>query len=431
MGKKVLIVGGGGREHTLAWKFAQSPQVGKIIAAPGNAGIAQLGECFQIKDVELSQLADLAEKEAVDLTVVGPEMPLSLGIVDLFESRGLPIFGPNQSATQLESSKIFAKEIMTSQKVPTGHWRIFDVYQEALEYVYDHGTPVVIKAEGLAAGKGVSVAMEDEEAYLAIKENLIKGRFGDSSKRIIIEEYLCGEEASILAFTDGETILPMVTSQDHKRIYDEDQGPNTGGMGAYAPAPIVGEGLYDFIINRIFKPTIKGLERGGIIYKGVLYAGLIIGFNGPKVLEFNVRFGDPEVQSLLPLLKNDLFELCQATVDRRLKEQKLEFEEGSCLCVVMASGGYPGNYTTGYPISGLEEVAKMEDVAVFHAGTKVKKGEMVTSGGRVLGVTAKAENLERANQLAYQAVAKINFDGAFFRKDIGYKGLTRLDEVPE
>jgi phosphoribosylamine--glycine ligase len=431
MGDKVLIVGGGGREHAIAWKLSQSAGVGNLIAAPGNAGISELGECFNIKEQEITKLAELAEKQGVDLTVVGPELPLSLGIVDLFESRGLPVFGPNKAATQLESSKIFAKDLMSAQKVPTGAHKVFDVYQEALEYVYDYGTPVVIKADGLAAGKGVTVAMEDEEACMAIKENLLKGRFGDSSRRVIIEEYLCGEEASVLALTDGKTILPMLASQDHKRIYDEDQGPNTGGMGAYAPAPVVGDILYEFINKRIFKPVIKGLANNGIIYKGILYAGLMIDFTGPKVLEFNVRFGDPEAQCILPLLKSDLYELCQATVKGKLEGQPMEFEEGCCICVVMASGGYPANYTTGYPITGLKEAGKLPEVVVFHAGTKLAKGKTVTSGGRVLGVTAKGENLEQAQERAYQAVKKINFEGAYYRSDIGYKGLARYQGLDD
>jgi len=429
MGDKVLIVGGGGREHAIAWKLSQSPRVSKIIAAPGNAGMAELGECFNVKDHEIPRLAELAEEQGVDLTIVGPEFPLSLGIADFFESRGLPIFGPNKAATQLESSKIFAKDIMTAQKVPTGDHKVFDVYQEALEYIYDYGTPVVIKADGLASGKGVTVAMEDEEACMAIKENLLKGRFGDSSRRVIIEEYLCGEEASVLALTDGKTILPMLASQDHKRIYDEDQGPNTGGMGAYSPAPVVGDALYEFISKRIFKPTIKGLANNGIIYKGILYAGLMIDLTGPKVLEFNVRFGDPETQSVLPLLKSDLYELCQATVNGKLEGHQLEFAEGSCICVVMASGGYPANYTTGYPIKGLKEAAKLPNVMLFHAGTKKEKGKVVTSGGRVLGITAWGENLEQARDLAYQAVRKINFEGAYYRSDIGYKGLARYEPL--
>jgi len=427
MSKKVLVVGGGGREHSLVWKLSQSKQVGEIFACPGNPGIAEIGTCVDIKDTDLEKIADFAEKKGIDLTLVGPEIPLSLGIVDIFQERGLTIFGPNKVAARIEGSKLFAKEIMTEGDIPTARYAEFTEYNPAMEYVVERGTPLVIKADGLAYGKGTYVAIELEEAVAAIEENLIDRRFGSASDKLIIEDYLCGEEASVLAFVDGETILPLISSQDHKRIYDDDEGPNTGGMGAYCPAPIVPEIYLPRIVDKIFKPTIEALKRKGIEYKGVIYAGLMVGFDGPKVLEFNVRFGDPEVQALLPMMKNDLYEVIIATIEGRLNEHTLEWENGSSICVVISSEGYPGKYTTGVEINGLKD--RFDDgVYIFHAGTAMKEDKLITAGGRVLNVVALGKDILEAKERVYEAIPRIQFNGMYFRRDIAYKALLRYYE---
>lgn len=425
MGDKVLIVGSGGREHCLGWKIAQSPRVEKIISAPGNAGLSWLGECVPIKANDIEALADLADKERVDITVVGPEQPLADGIVDLFQDRGLPIFGPTRRAAMLEASKVFAKEIMSKKGVPTAEYRVFSDYDKAIEYINERGTPLVIKADGLAAGKGVTVAIEEEKAYYAVEANLKQKVFGSSSSKIVIEEYLCGEEVSMIAFTDGETIVPMISSQDYKRVYDGDEGPNTGGMGSYAPAPILPTEYTDFVVDKIFRPTLEGLKEEGVEYRGVLYGGLVVGFDGPRVLEFNVRFGDPETQSLLPLMKSDLYEVIRATVEGRLSEIEIEWDERSAMCVVLASGGYPGQYATGMDIKGLENLLNQKDVYVYIAGAKYNNGDLVTSGGRVMGITAVDTDVFKAKERVYNAIKNIHFDGIYFRKDIGYKAIER------
>jgi len=425
MGDKVLIVGGGGREHCLGWKLAQSPKVSEIISAPGNAGLSWIGECVSVKPNDINSLVKLAERRAVDLTVVGPEEPLTMGIVDAFEKRGLPIFGPNKKASMLEASKVFAKEFMSKAGVPTAEYSVFSDYEEALRYVENKSVPLIIKADGLAFGKGVTVAVEKDKAYYAIEANLKEHIFGDASKRIIIEEYLCGEEASVLAFTDGETIIPMISAQDYKRVYEDDAGPNTGGMGSYAPAPILPYEYLDIIVDKIYKPILEELKRGGIIYRGVLYSGLMIGFDGPKVLEFNVRFGDPETQALFPLLKTDLYSVLKATVDGHLKDIKLEWEGKTALCVIVASSGYPGKYATGMQVRGLENLINRDDIYTFIAGAKYENGVLITSGGRVMGITAKGKDIFDVKKKAYEAVSAIDFDGIYYRKDIGYKAIER------
>ncbi len=423
---RVLIVGGGGREHTLAWKLSQSSQVEKIYCAPGNAGIEGQAQCIPLSVDDRQGLADFAEKEKIDLTVVGPEDPLAAGVVDVFQKRGLKIFGPNKKAAQLEGSKVFAKELMYRHNIPTAEYKTFDNPQEAEEYIKKIGPPLVVKAEGLAAGKGVMVCHDEDEALMAVKRIMIDKDFGDAGKRVIVEECLQGEEASILAFTDGENILPMVSSQDHKPVFDGDRGPNTGGMGAYAPAPLVTPEMAKFVEDKILKPAVKGMKEDGYSYSGVIYAGLMIDEKGPKVLEFNCRFGDPEAQVVIPLLKSDLAPILQAVVDGRLNEIKALWHEKYAVCVVMASGGYPGSYEKGMVINGLNELKGRDDLFVFHAGTALKDGQVVTSGGRVLGVTGWASSLPETLDNVYEAVDKISFNGAHFRKDIGKKALKYL-----
>lgn len=420
---RILVVGGGGREHTLVWKLKQSPLVEKIFCAPGNAGIAEDAECVPISVNDLQALAEFAEKQKIDLTVVGPEDPLTRGIVDLFQEKGLKIFGPNKQAAQLEGSKVFAKELMEKYNIPTAEYRTFTSPGEAEQYIKKIGVPIVIKAEGLAAGKGVIVCEDEEEALLAVKKIMIDRAFGEAGNRLIVEECLRGEEASILAFTDGDSILAMVSSQDHKPVYDGDRGPNTGGMGAYAPAPLVTPEIAQYVEQEILIPAVQGLKADGHTYSGIIYAGLMFTDKGPKVLEFNCRFGDPEAQVVIPLLKSDLVPILQAVVEGRLSQVKAQWHEGSAVCVVMASGGYPGSYQKGRNIQGLEKQKGKENLVVFHAGTKVQEGQIVTNGGRVLGVTGWAENLPETLKNVYEAVESIEFDGAHFRKDIGQKAL--------
>jgi len=424
---KVLVVGGGGREHSLVWKIRQSPEVDELYCAPGNAGIAQQAECVPVGAEEIDKLKEFALEKAVDLTVVGPEAPLIKGIVNEFESAGMRIFGPSKAAARLEASKSFAKEIMRSRDVPTAEFRVFTDADEALEYVRSVEPPVVVKADGIAAGKGVTVAHDRAAAETAITRCMVERAFGDAGNRIIIEECLEGEETSILAFTDGETVVPMVSSQDHKPVYDNDQGPNTGGMGAYSPAPVVSEEMEKEIHDQIMIPVVRAMAEGGIPYRGVLYAGLIITTDGPKVLEFNARFGDPENQVIMPRLTSDIVPVLMAcTGAGTLRDQKLEWLPNACVTVVMASGGYPGSYQKGFPIEGLDEAESADDVVVFHAGTAIKDSRIVTAGGRVLGVTALGADIPSAIERAYDAVGKIKFEGAHYRKDIGAKALARL-----
>ncbi|MTI85969.1 MAG: phosphoribosylamine--glycine ligase [Firmicutes bacterium] len=419
---KALVVGGGGREHALVWKLAQSPKIDKIICAPGNAGIAKMATCINISADDISGLVDLAQKEAVDITFVGPEAPLTAGIVDVFEKAGLRVFGPTKQAAALEGSKVFAKEIMHKYNIPTAKYKVFTEAEPAFNYIREIGLPCVIKAEGLAAGKGVIVAHDEKTAFAAIQSIMVEGVFGSAGKRVVIEECLVGEEVSILAFTDGKTILPLLPAQDHKQVFDGDQGPNTGGMGAYCPAPVCPPDLQQKVLNEIMIPTVKAMEAEGIPYKGVLYAGLMITEQGPLVLEYNVRFGDPEAQPLLVALDSDLIEIVDAVLDEKLEDIELQWKNGATVCVVLASGGYPDNYTKGLPIHGLQNTT--QGIEVFHAATAEKAGEIVTSGGRVLGVTAIDKDIPSAIALAYRGVKAISFEGMHYRKDIGQKALS-------
>jgi len=428
---KVLVIGSGGREHTLIWKLTQSKKVSKIYCVPGNGGISQMAECVSLAPLDFPERAEFAKKENVDLTVVGPEVPLVAGIVDFFRAKGLRIFGPSMRAAQMEGSKVFAKNFMKKYNIPTAEFEVFENSGDALAYVEKLSRSsqqagkfsCVVKADGLAAGKGAIVCGTKEEAMDAIRSIMEDRIFGDAGNKVIIEEKMEGEEASLIGLCDGETIIPTIPSQDHKPVFDEDKGPNTGGMGAYAPAPVVTEEVYCWAEGRIFNNFLKGMKTEGIEFKGVVYAGIMVTSEGPKVLEFNVRFGDPENQAVLPLLKTDLVDLLEATIDGKLKDVPLEWEKKSCVCVVVASGGYPMSYEKGKEISGLDKVGKKDDVYVFHAGTKKDGNRFLTSGGRVMGVTGWNDTLEEAIDLTYEAVKEISFEGMHYRRDIGAKGL--------
>ncbi len=419
---KILVVGGGGREHTLVCKIAQSPLVKNIYCAPGNAGISQVAECVPIKDTNIDELLKFADKNQIDLTVVGPEVPLALGIVDTFQSQGLNIFGPSKRAAEIESSKIFAKYLMEKYRIPTAAYKKFDQYDEAKKYLESVPIPIVIKADGLAAGKGAIVCITREEAEESLQKMMVQRIFGSAGKKVIIEEYLRGQEASVLAFTDGEKILPLVPAQDHKPIFDGDKGPNTGGMGAYGPAVLIDDEMLKTVQRKILEPAVKGMALEDRPYRGVLYAGLMITRQGPKVIEFNCRFGDPETQAILPLVNSDIVPILLGCSNGKIKKMTLEANNKFAVCVIMASGGYPGKYERGKEIIGLEREFG-HDVIVFHAGTKFMTGKVVTNGGRVLGVTALGDDIGDAINRAYRAVGKIAFDGAYYRKDIGYKAL--------
>jgi len=424
---KILVVGGGGREHALCWKIAQSPLVAKIYAAPGNGGtdLEDKTENIDIKATDIERLVAFAKSEKIDLTVVGPEDPLALGIVNAFEKENLKIFGPNADAAQLEASKAFAKEIMIDAGIPTAAYGEFTDLESAKAYVKEQGAPIVVKADGLAAGKGVTVAKTEAEAIAALDEIFVDNAFGEAGSKVVIEEFLDGEEASYLAFTDGTTVLPMVSSQDHKPAYNNDEGPNTGGMGAYSPAPVVTDELFQFATEKIAYPLIKTMADKGIKFKGIIYAGLMVTKSGTKVLEFNARFGDPETQPVLSRLKSDIVPVFAACADETLDKVEIEWNENPTVCVVMASGGYPKSYEKGYPISGIADADKLDGVKVFHAGTETRDGETVNTGGRVLGVTACADTLEETIKLAYDAVDKIKWQDVHFRTDIGAKALNR------
>ena len=422
---RVLVIGSGGREHALVWKLKQSPQVKQLFAAPGNAGIAELAECTDISASEVRRLADFAAKKGIDLTVVGPELPLTLGIADEFESRGLRTFGADQQAAILEGSKVFAKRLMKKYKIPTGFFQTFYRADDARRYIQDVGAPIVVKADGLASGKGALVCQTVKEALDAVKIIMEDRIFGDAGEKVVVEEFLSGEEASFLAFTDGETVLPMASSQDHKPVFDNDKGPNTGGMGAYSPAPLVTDEVHRKIMEQIMIPTVKAMAAEGRPYRGVLYAGLMIKNGEPRALEFNARFGDPEAQPLLMRMESDLFPILEAVVDRRLHEVEMRWRPEPAVCVVMASGGYPGVHEKGKVISGLRAAARLKDVVVFHAGTALAGGKVVTNGGRVLGVTALGKDIPDAIARAYRAVEKIRWEGVHYRTDIGRKALGR------
>jgi len=422
---KVLVVGGGGREHALVWKIAQNKRVSKLYCAPGNAGISRQATIVPIPAHDVKGLLQFALREAIDLTVVGPEDPLTRGIVDLFESEGLSIFGPSGRAARLEGSKAFAKEMMRKCCIPTASYEIFKDRKEAAAYLKAQAHPVVVKADGLAAGKGVMVCKTLEESVRAVDQIMVDRAFGEAGSQVVIEECLVGEEASCLAFTDGKTILPMASCQDHKAVYDGDRGPNTGGMGAYSPAPVVTAEIHEKVSQEVLHPIVKGMAEEGIPYKGVLYAGIMVCEGVPKVLEFNARFGDPETQPLLMRMKGDIVPVLEACIHGNLSQCRVEWDSRPAVCVVMASNGYPGNYDKGKVIGGLEDVERMKDVFVFHAATASEGGNVLTSGGRVLGVTGLGENIPEAIKTTYQAVRKITWDGVHYRTDIGKKALGR------
>lgn len=422
---KVLVVGGGGREHAIAWKLAQSPAVSEVVCQSGNPGMAQVARCAPEPAGGIEAMADWAQAEGIDLTVVGPEVYLALGIVDAFSRRGLKIVGPTRSAAAIESDKAFAKELMARAKIPTASFVVCSSPAEARAAIRRMGAPVVVKAAGLAAGKGVTVAATRDEAFAAVSRVMEERVFGDAGERVVIEEFLEGEEASVLAFVDGERALPMEAAQDHKTAYDGDRGPNTGGMGAYSPAPVVSPRILQEVQEKILKAAVEAMAREGRPYRGILYAGLMITADGPKVIEFNCRFGDPETQALLPRLKSDLLEPLLATVEGGLDRVRLEWDPRPCVTVVLASEGYPGDYETGYPITGVEEAEAMEDVLVFHAGTRREGGRLLTDGGRVLGVTALGRTVGEAIERAYAAADVIQFQGKHFRRDIGRRALQR------
>lgn len=420
---KILVVGGGGREHAMVWKIAQSPRKPQIFCAPGNAGIEGLATCVPIKADDIEGLKAFALKEQIDLTVVGPEAPLALGIADEFRKARLKIFGPTKAAARLESSKSFSKDIMAANRIPTAVARSFERMDQALAYLDEQPVPIVIKADGLAQGKGVVVATTREEAKQAVRDAMEKSLFGQAGHRVLIEEFLDGEELTLMAFTDGKTVVPMVSAQDHKRVGDGDSGPNTGGMGAYAPAPIATAALREQVTRQVLQPTVDALARLGCPFQGVLYAGLMVVKGTPYVLEFNARMGDPETEVVLPLLKTDLVEVMEAVVEHRLDELTVEWYPDTAVCVVMTSPGYPGSYPTGLPIQGLPTPSGESRVAVFHAGTKRDSGRVVTAGGRVLAVTAWGPSLLDARAQVYQAVPSIVFDGRHYRTDIAHRAL--------
>jgi len=420
---KIMVVGGGGREHALCWKLASSSVVNKVYCAPGNAGILDVAECVDIDAEDIGRLVNFASDQSVDMVVVGPEAPLVAGISDRLAEKKIKVFGCSAAAAEIEGSKIFAKDMMSGAGIPTAAYRVFSDRDEAWRYIRKRGSPIVIKADGLAAGKGVIVCTTLEEASNALDYILTERAFGDAGARIIVEERLEGEEASYMVLTDGRHVLPMESSQDHKAAFDNDTGPNTGGMGAYSPAPVITPQLEEDIIDHVMKPAVTAMAQMGRIYIGALYAGLMIKDGKPHVLEFNARFGDPETQPLMMRLKSDLGEVLAATLEERLGETSLEWDPRPAVCVVMASSGYPGFYEKGKVIEGLADAEAMEDVVVFHAGTKKRGDEIVTNGGRVLGVTAMGADIRAAIERAYAAVSKIHWDGVHYRKDIGARAL--------
>jgi len=438
---KILVVGSGGREHALVWKISQSPKVDKIFCAPGNAGTAEYAENLNIKVDDIQELLKFAKDQKIDLTVVGPEIPLVAGIVDEFEKQDLKIFGPCKAAAMIEGSKVFSKNFMLKYEIPTAQCGVFEAQDKAIAYINSIGAPIVVKADGLAAGKGVIVAKTKEEAILAVKRIMEEKEFGAAGNKVVIEECLIGEEASIIALTDGKSVIPLASSQDHKRVFDNDEGPNTGGMGAYSPAPVVSDRLMAENDVTVLRPFVSGMQQEGITYKGVIYAGIMVTKDGPKVLEFNCRFGDPETQPILMRMKSDIVPIFQAVVSGKLDNRLIEWNEKTSVCVVLASGGYPEKYEKGIPISGIEKVDQLENAYVFHAGTKFRtpilrqssgsvpseveapNSELITSGGRVLGVTALGDGIKFAIQNAYRAVDMIKFKGMHYRRDIGKKAL--------
>lgn len=422
MGKKILVIGSGGREHALVWKLAQSPQVNKIYAAPGNPGMADLAECLEIAVTDVEALVEFAQNQAIDLTVVGPEAPLTLGIVDRFQAANLKIFGPNATAARLEGSKVFSKNLFKKYGIPTARFEVFEEAQKAKDFarhLTENGAGAVVKADGLAAGKGVVVAADYAEAAAAIDSILTDKAFGAAGDKVLVEECLQGEELSFFAISDGQNYVSLLAAQDHKRIYDNDKGPNTGGMGAYTNPPLYNEELKQEILTKIIEPTIKAMQMEGCPYRGVLYAGLMITPQGPRILEYNARFGDPEAQVLMPMIKGDLLPILEAAADGNLGNESPEINECACVAVVLASGGYPGEYQKGYVIQGLDKLNP--DTIVFQAGTALKDGRLVTDGGRVLAVVAQAVSIPAAQKKVYQEIEKIHFKDMHYRRDIASK----------
>ncbi|MBI3252576.1 MAG: phosphoribosylamine--glycine ligase [Candidatus Omnitrophica bacterium] len=420
---KVLVIGNGGREHAMCWKLSLSPKLTKLYAAPGNAGIAEVAECVDIAAKDQERLLQFCKKKAIDLVVVGPEAPLVEGIVDRFEKEKIKIFGPSKYAAQLEGSKVFSKEIMRKLSIPTAEFEVFDSADKAMDYVAKKGVPIVVKVDGLAGGKGVTVAQSKPKAMEAIHRDMVKKVFGKAGEKIVIEECLEGEEASVIAVTDGEAVRLLASSQDHKRIHEGDTGPNTGGMGAYSPAPVVTDELEKELLQKVFMPIVRQLKEEGHPFKGFLYAGIMVTLDGFRVLEFNVRLGDPEAQAILPRLKNDLLDVILATVEGNLSRVKLEWADETCVCVVIASHGYPETVEMGKKIAGISTAKENPDVHIFHAGTKIEGGRLVTAGGRVLNVVACARSMFEALSKTYSAVDKIFFDKMVYRKDIGHKAV--------
>jgi phosphoribosylamine--glycine ligase len=422
---KILVLGGGGREHALVWKLRQSPRVGKIYCAPGNGGIAGEAECVAVDLKSLDSMVELANKIQPDLTVVGPELPLMLGVVDEFTRRGWRTFGPSQAASQLETSKAFAKEFLQRHHIPTAHYAICNSTDEVRAALVHFHTPIVVKADGLAAGKGVVIVKSKDEAASVATEMLSGRMLGEAGARVVLEEFLTGDELSFLVVSDGERVAPLVAAQDHKRVGDGDTGPNTGGMGAYTTKTIVDDKMRDWLVTHIARPVVAGMKAEGVEYKGVLYCGLMMTARGPMVLEFNCRFGDPETQPILMRMESDLVEAMEASIDGRTSDGDFKWSNDAAVCVVMASGGYPGSYESGKKMTGLDEANKVEGVKVFHAGTSSADGEFYTAGGRVLGVTARAADLQTAVDRAYEACGKIKFEGAHYRKDIAARALKK------
>ena len=425
----LLVIGGGGREHAIIKKLRENKQVKKIYALPGNGGIGEDAQCVPIKATDVEGVLEFAKSHKVDFAAVIPDDPLALGMADKLREMGIPTFGPTAQAAEIESSKVFAKNLMQKYHIPTADYQVFDQAEKAMEYITSKNKyPVVIKADGLALGKGVIIAQDQQSAKEAVEAIMNEKIFGKSGDHVIVEEFLQGPEVSVLSFTDGETLRPMVTSMDHKRAYDGDEGPNTGGMGAVAPNPYYTKEVAEKCMEEIFLPTIRAMKQEGRPFQGCLYFGLMLTEDGPKVIEYNCRFGDPETQVVLPLLKTDLLTIFQAVMEGKLSEQKVEFLDKAACCVILASGGYPKNYYTGLPISGIGDAEQMENVSVYHAGTKMEDGKLLTAGGRVLGVTAVADDLAGAMEKAYEAAGKIHFDNMHYRRDIGRRALSMRGE---
>ncbi|HZJ82923.1 MAG TPA: phosphoribosylamine--glycine ligase [Clostridia bacterium] len=416
---KILVVGGGGREHAIIWKLSQSSKTLEIYCAPGNGGISELAQCIDIRATDIDNMVEFAIEESMDLVIVTPDDPLAQGMVDALEDAGIKAFGPRANAAIIEGSKVFAKEFMKKYEIPTAGYEVFEDFDKALSYLEGVSYPLVLKADGLALGKGVFIAQDSKEARQALKVMMVDNVFGSAGAKVVIEEFLIGPEVSLLAFTDGKTIVPMVSSQDHKRAYDGDQGPNTGGMGTFSPSRAYTPEIAQFVEKRILKPTIEGMNKEGRPFKGIIFLGIMLTQQGPKLLEYNARFGDPETQVVLPRLGTDLLDILLAIVEEKLDEVHVRWNENAAVCVVLASGGYPESFTKGYPIHGIHEVNEQEDIMIFHGGTKKENGQYLTNGGRVLGLTAVSKDLDTAMNKVYDTIEGIQFKDMYYRKDIG------------